>query len=51
MSELGRPRLADGSVSTASHREQHCRMTINGEPGFSYIPLILLGKNHRYDIA
>jgi hypothetical protein len=51
VSELGRPRLADGSVSTASHREQHCRMTINGEPGFSYIPLILVGKNHRYDIA
>jgi len=48
VSELGKGRLPDGSISKSSHREQHCRVTINGAPGFSYIPLIFTGDNHRY---
>jgi hypothetical protein len=48
VSELGKGRLPDGSISKSSHREQHCRVTINGAPGFSYIPLIFSGDNHRY---
>jgi hypothetical protein len=50
MSELGKPKMPDGSVANSSHREQHCRVTINGVEGDSYIPLVLLGKNYRYDI-
>jgi hypothetical protein len=51
VSELGKPRLADGTISNSSHREQHCRIDIEGAKGDSYIPLILIGKNHRYDIT
>jgi hypothetical protein len=48
VSELGRPRLPNGELSRSSHREQHCRTTISGKPGFAYIPLIFIGENHRY---
>ena len=48
VSEIGKPRFPDGTISKASHREQHCRMTINGIEGELYIPLIVIGNNHRY---
>jgi hypothetical protein len=47
--EIGKARLPDGSISKSSHREQHCRTTINGVEGDSYIPLIVIGTNHRYE--
>jgi hypothetical protein len=49
VSEIGKPRFPDGSISKSSHREQHCRTTINGVEGDSYIPLIVIGNNHRYE--
>jgi hypothetical protein len=50
VSKIGSPRLPDGQIAKSTHREQHCRTTINGKPGSAYVPLIILGDHHRYSL-
>jgi hypothetical protein len=42
---------SDGSVVRPSHREQFSQAVVNGVPGFSYSPCIVIGRHPRYNIG
>lgn len=43
--------MPDGSVQRPSHREQFSRAIVNGVPGFSYTPCIVIGSHPRFGIG
>ena len=42
--------LPDGRVIRPVHREQPVKLTVNGKPGFGYMPIMSSGVIKRYGL-